>query len=113
MRTVAIILGDNDFGNTFYPLLHSLREVIHFHDGKVDEDFIRKVIIEGIRFHYIAFQEGMMYSFHHAIKIDRIINSLEKVKILFDEEAEKDIATKDHNKGAWYFELQSGNIASY
>ena len=113
MRTVAIILGDNDFGNTFYPLLHTLHGVFYYHSGNVDEEFIRRVIFEGIGFHYIAYQVGANHPLPDADTLRNTIKSLEKVKILFDVEAENDIATKDHNHGAWYLELQSGNIQSY
>lgn len=110
MRTIAIILGDNDFGNTFKPLLESLKLIIdYWKDSKeITEDDIRTVIDYSVYPFYIAYQAL-------GKKEDRAFmeNYLLGYKLLFDDAAELDIQTKDHDYGAWYLLVDSGQIGSY
>lgn len=109
MRTLAIILGDNDFGNTFQQLLETVKRVMNWKLHSLQEDQIRLLIQEGIHFHVLAFQPPMDMS-----NIEDTVRYLKgNVKILFDDEAEEDISTKDHDHGAWYLELITGKIYSY
>jgi hypothetical protein len=135
MRTIAIILGDNDFGSTFRNLLVTIKRVLEWHSvtsepvwfpevGRQLETIDEQNIEFMIRFlalpHYVAFQ----YSFNpkdyggdkdktsedHLTSIGEYFS---KLRVLFDEEAELDIASEVHDSGAWYLELQSGSIMSY
>jgi hypothetical protein len=133
MRTIAIVFGDNDFENTFRPLLETVKRVIEHRDrnygiraylevrkGKtvadavvlpsISEDLVKKIIMNGALFHYQAFQEDIGRGTSDSL---RTSNYLQGIKVLFDEEAEKDILEKDHNHGAWYLELATGKIYSY
>jgi hypothetical protein len=110
MRTIAIVLCDNDFGNTFIPLLETIKRVIE-HRGidkvtPVDIDFI---IRQNVMAHYFAFQ------FHFGVQEHRGTTEsyLKRIKVLFDEDAEKHITENDHDRGSWYLELHSGRVFSY
>lgn len=115
MRTIAIVLGDNDFGNTFKPLLESIANAIEFRrNAERDElspEVIEKLIYEGIRFHYMAYQ--IRYNIETFDDLNRITCYLSKIRILFDEEAEADILENDHDSGAWYLHIGSGDVFSY
>ena len=120
MRTIAIILGDNDFGSTFLNLLETVERMFEWHeDETLNEENVAFAIRALAMPHYVAFQ----YRFNpacygrqdltveeHLADISKYFNDL---RILFDEEAEHDIATGDHDGGAWYLEIQSGTITGY
>jgi hypothetical protein len=121
MRTIAIVLGDNDFGNTFRPLLEGLKDIIEYHKPfELTKENIDLIIRQSIIAYYIGYQYRFDLQNYH-VKVQKTeeehLNSiwvyLKDVKILFDEEAEADIASKDHDGGAWYLELQSGIISGY
>jgi hypothetical protein len=140
MRTIAIIFHDNDFGTTFMNLLDTLKRVFEYHGANSEplwltaamgrpqpevltrenvEYMIRMMVIS----HYAAFQ----YSFRpkdygtdhepspvaHEHHLAGIAEYLSKFRVLFDEEAEADIAKEWRNGEAWYLELQTGIIRSY
>jgi hypothetical protein len=107
-RTIAIILGDNDFGNTCGQLLESIYRAWVCNDGKLSEYQIKESLEAGLEFHYRLFQsfDGNLHS-----QTKRYLNS--NVTVLFDEDAEKDIAANDYDSGAWYLELQTGCVYSY
>ena len=114
-RTVAIILGDNDFGNTFKPLLESLYRIWEYSSGEFDKEQLRQAILAGTEFHYRAFQlipyRPKQYD---PEKIERTVKYLKtNLLVLYDEEAEFDIQTKDYDGGAWYLELRTGKVYPY
>lgn len=109
MRTIAVILGDNDFGNTFRPLLESLYRAIQFHNRLTESD-VRACWEAAIEFHYTIFQCAGRPA--QETRQDKL-GYLAGATILFDAEAEADILTKDRNHGAWYLEVASGVIRSY
>lgn len=122
VRTIAIALGDNDFGHTFIPLLESIYKAIEFGSlttQDTEEGQIRDItyaIKNGIRYHYITFQVLSHGGKINESEIDRTVEYLcegEYPKILFDEEAEKDIQEEDYDGGAWYLEVQTGKVYSY
>jgi hypothetical protein len=118
IRTIAIVLGDNDFGNTFRPLLNGLKAVFEHRPDLAPEE-VELVIRQSIMAYYVGFQ----YSFYpgnygdgsrtNEEHLTRTAKYLTDVKVLFNAEAEEDIASKDHDGGAWYLELQSGTVAGY
>lgn len=113
MRTIAIILCDNDFGNTFKPLLNTLYHVIRYR-GEYTPSFIEKCIREGIRFHYLGFQHRDTENTNNELEIIHTLKYLLKgVRILFDDEAEKFIENNDHDGGSWYLEIQTGQTYSF
>lgn len=113
MRTIAIVVGDNDFGHTFTPLLKSVYEAFQWHSGNISKETIIKCIHVGIRYHYLLFQYADR-NYHTNEHLEYLMNTYFKdIKVLFDEEAEKDIQESDHDCGAWYLELSTGNVFPY
>jgi hypothetical protein len=59
IRTIAIVLGDNDFGNTFRPLLSGLKAIL---DDRRDEALSRMdveiIIRQSIMAYYLELQSG-------------------------------------------------------
>jgi hypothetical protein len=113
MRTIVIRLCDNDFGNTFRNLLETINRVLIFKKGTRDytQEHITNCILEGIRFHYSAFQSTWDEA---DPEFNRTVEYLEsKVKILFDEKAEKFIEEHDDDHGSWYLEVQTGKVYSF
>lgn len=114
MRTIAIILCDNDFGNTFRNLLETIYNLLIYLDGsdKLTTKHIEKSIREGIRFHYLAFQHiepwGTDEDREGTIKY---LN--DRIKVLFDNEAEEFMKDKDHDGGSWYLEVRTGRVYSF
>ena len=135
MRTIAIILGDNDFGNTFLNLLETLKRVLAYHGAISDEPWrsevkahntrsdrvltqenIKFIIQQMIMPHYIAFQysfDERNYGGTPEEHFAHLSKYLSKVKVLFDEEAEASIAEGWHDGDSWYLELLSGTVSSY
>lgn len=112
VRTIAVVLGDNDYGNTFKPLLESLHRGIVWNDG-LSREAIETAIKAGVEFHYLAFQFGRHSGKVKYGTIESTMSHLNDIRILFDEEAEADISQKDHDGGAWYLELATGQVYSY
>jgi|SRR5579859_2483897 len=104
---IAIVLGDNDFINTFRPLMETVKRVIEY-NGDLTKEEAKKVIQDGIGFHYQAFQNlkrgdpspgtlGYLYC---------------QTRILFDSEACADVM-KDRDGGAVFLDVQTGEIVMY
>jgi hypothetical protein len=120
MRTIAIVLGDNDFGSTFQALLETIKRVIEYRGGVLSREAspenIEFIIRQSVMSHYLAFQYRFALVYGHRSKeehLAHLTDYLGKIKVLFDDVAESSIATEDHDSGAWYLEIQSGQIASY
>jgi len=114
IRTIAIVLGDNDFGNTFRPLLESVYTAL-LHRSGFSREIISSLIREGIKFHYAAYQYRYDYlaSGYTNQTVDKTVEYLDKIRILFDEDAEQDVEQRDHDGGAWYLEVATGTVYSY
>ena len=117
IRTIAIVLGDNDFGNTFRPLLEGLKAIFEYRGEELTPENVEVIIHRSVMAYYVGYQ----YSFYPGSYGDRTHEEhmsntalyLADIKVLFNEAAEQDIATADHDGGAWYLELQSGTVAGY
>ncbi len=113
MRTIAITLGDNDFGKTFFNLLDSILSAIQEH-GKLSEEAIKNFIMEGIKYHYLAFQRGNSYDDIGYEGLGSTLKYLNRhIRIHFDDDAEFLILNKDYDSGAWYLDIQSETISSF
>lgn len=112
MHTIAVILGDNDFGNTFQPLLESVYRAILWQGG-LSREAVEKAIRCGVEFHYVAFQLGDRYTEEGCRKVEETVRYLSDIQVLFDEEAEADIQSSDHDGGAWYLEMATGKVYAY
>jgi hypothetical protein len=105
VNAIAIVLGDNDFGNTFRPLLESVKRVIEYH-GEITKEQAAWMIREGIDWHYKAFQ-------NMGRELGRgVLDYLGTVSILFDDAACAD-TMRDYDGGAWFLDVASGQITSY
>jgi len=111
-RTIAVVLGDNDFGNTFKPLLETVYRAVRWNDG-LPSHVIETAIRSGIEFHYVAFQHGKRAGKSGNLSVPDTVSYLSEIRILFDEEAEADIQERDHDSGAWYLELATGQVYAY
>lgn len=117
MRTLAIVLGDNDFGNTFHPLLKGLKAILADRGEVLSRMDIEIIIRQSIMAYYVGYQytflPGDYMSETHEAHLAHIAKYLSRIRVLFDEEAERDIVTEDHDHGAWYLEIQSGRVEAY
>ena len=88
------------------------REPEHINAGSISS-MIRDMAVG----HYMAFQYSFDLRDYHWTSYDDHVKSVtkyfKKIRVLCDEEAERDIATSDHDGGAWYLEIQSGTIKGY
>ena len=113
MRTIALVFGDNDFGNTFRPLLESVYRAFDW-NGELSEEVVKAAVYAGIEFHYLAFQHARHFGQPGYGSLEQKIEYLRGVRVLFDEEAEADICNPNgHNAGAWYLELATGQVTAY
>ena len=112
IQSIAIVLGDNDFQCTFFPLLESLVVGYEFSpDNFEDKEYIKTVILEGIRFFYMLNQSKS--SDYNEEKLNQIVDYLKRIKIYFDEDAINDYMEVDHDNGAWFVHLESGFVDGY
>ncbi|MFA5071153.1 MAG: hypothetical protein WC511_02170 [Candidatus Pacearchaeota archaeon] len=111
MRTIAIVFGDNDFSKTIHSIVVSLYNVLQYRKD-LSENAVKEIVRVGIPFHYLAYQHS--WDNPSGYDVGGSIHYLEnRIKVLFDGEAERHISEHDHDGGSWYIELQSGNISSY
>lgn len=109
---VAIVLGDNDFGNTMRPLLESVYRAYQFRGKMFDAEHLQEIIEEGLKFHYLAFQDYGEVARNP--KTDSTVNYLlEGLTVLFNQDAVREIATQDHDKGAWFLSFVVGEVHSF
>jgi len=111
VRTIAIVLGDNDFGNTFRPLLEGLKSILS--DRELTQSNVEIIIRNSTVAYYVGYQHRFDMHESSEAHLEHIKNYLSGIKVLFDEAAEKDIAIADHDGGAWYLEVQSGTVCGY
>ena len=106
---IAVVVGNNDYNTTFVSLLESINTVLMWRELP-SEAFVEDLIRSSIRFHYLGFQVVE----EQFGKVVQTVEYLQKsVKVLFNEEAEKDIQTQNHDHGAWYLEVATGEIYDY
>ena len=55
---ILITVGDNDFYLTCTSLLETIRRAIKTQDSRINHNYIREFIKEGLEFHYKLFQVG-------------------------------------------------------
>jgi hypothetical protein len=106
IKAIAIVLGDNDYENTFRPLLESIKRAIEYH-GELTKEQAAWMIREGIAWHYTTFQ-----NLGRGNPGRGVLGYLGSVRILFDDAACAD-TMHDHDGGAWFLDVESGQITSY
>lgn len=112
MRSIAIVLDDNDFGKTFMSLLESIKLALSIKPD-LTKEVIELAIRSGIEFHYLAYQLGNNLGQKGYMKVEDTVKYLQaNIKILFDTPAEKD-SMIDHDGGAWFLDVTYGGITPY
>ena len=112
IRTVAIVLCDNDFHGVYLPMLHSIKHLIEYLDG-MDSDLewnIREFVKRSTLAFYVGFNWRSEKDPDDHASTERYLS---KARVLFNEEAEQHILNNDHDGGSWYLEVDSGIINSY
>lgn len=123
IKSIAIILSDNDFWSTFNPLLSNVRNTIldPWDKEGLSKENVKKIIIEGLRWHYIAYQYQYRPSYAYGITnydaekdITSTVEYLKSnIEIRFDEDADRAPFELDHDGGSWYIHIETGQIASF
>jgi len=107
---IAVVVGNNEYNTTFVELLESINRVLMWRELP-STAFVEDLIRSSIHFHYLGFQVSEEQQLGNVVQT---VEHLQKnVKVLFNKEAEKDIETQDHGYGAWYLEVNSGEIYDY
>lgn len=106
IHAISIVLGDNDYGNTFRPLLQTVLRAIEYH-GELTKEQAAWMIRNGIDFHYHAFQ-----NLTRGEAGPGVLGYLNSIRILFDEDACADTMI-DRDGGAWFLDVQTGQITGY
>lgn len=114
MRTIAIVFGDNDFRIILVEFCKTLYR-IHQENPITTKERVEDLLREGFYFHYVSFGRWYQeYKETNKEHLEFLRNTYFKgFKVLIDEEAEADISKKDHDGGAAYVLLESGQIESY
>lgn len=114
IKSVAIILCDNDFWATFRPLLLHVREIILYPRDKegLSKENITKIILDGIQWHYVSYQyQYVKYGPHD---MQKTVNYLkENIEVLFDEEADRAPFELDHDCGSWYIHIETAQLTEF
>lgn len=110
IHAISIVLGDNDYSNTFRPLLQTVLRAVEYH-GELTKEQAAWMIREGIAFHYRAFQNLSRREEVQGVT-EYVTEYLQSVRILFDEEACADTLI-DRDDGAWFLDVQTGQITTY
>jgi len=121
MRTIAVVLCDNDFLHTFPPLLKSVGEAIKAWEGcreseRPNEAEVEALIRSGLEYFYRGFQlggRGRGLGGGGYGEVLGTVKYLQSIKVLFDEAAEQHIQSHDDDGGSWYLEVTTGNVYSY
>jgi len=121
VRSIAVVWGDNDFHNTFVPLLETLRRAVRYRSEALTPDAIKGLLRDGLWFHYLAFQgEAFRPQAINRYKIPppgdptRLAQTMKYLSrdflsVKFNEEADLAVGTEDHNHSAWYVRFDDDN----
>lgn len=121
-RSVAIVLGDNDFGTTFKNLLDTVVNTL-IYDPDTPAIAIETFIRSAVRSHYLGFQ--YKWEYHGGVappetELQRLESYLlnghgnsRPLRIIFDDAADLAYASEDHDHGAWHLHVASGQINSF
>jgi len=114
ITSIAIVFDDNDFGNTFINLMNTVKNILYYNKTS-DRVVLTKIILEGCRFHYIAFQNQYDYKnvwATHEEHFDFIEQYLRTgIKVFFnEEEANAKYFNEDHDSTSYHLDVASGQI---
>jgi hypothetical protein len=111
VKSFAIIVGDNDYSMTFLPLLETITRYITW-KGKeetITKDEVENLIRDGIEYHYKTFQKTSN-SCDSQYTIEYLLNV---IRIIFNNAANEDFLTVDHDYGAYYISFSDFSVKSY
>jgi hypothetical protein len=110
LRSVVIVIGDNDYGNTFLNLLRSIDQALSWNKGfPITESQVCEWVAEGIPYFYKAFQRSDATPEEVA---QTTLYLTKKLRVLFNTEAEAEYEV-DHNHGAWILYCGYGIVDSF
>ena len=114
LNLVLIRFHDNDFHSTFHPLLESVLNYLQWNCDShrpVPKQFIEHMIMEGIEYHYRFFQIGTDVNDERLHRIDSTIEYLKTIKIMFNKDAETEIAEGNCDNGEnWLMNLSDCSV---
>lgn len=114
IRTIALVLGDNDYGNTFRPLLESMYRSLVRNELNCVPAHLEQTIRAAVEFHYLAFQVDYNTEKPGYRPAGEVLHYLQgKLKVLFNEDAEDNIAHTSYDSGAWYLNCGTGEVFAY
>lgn len=111
MRTIAIVLGDNDFGNMFVPLLKSLKPLLVYRDNNISIEELDILIRAAMPYFYLAYQ--VCGDFSGRGELDKTMQYLSKIRVFTDDAAIDHISNNDHDHGSWFLDVNSGKVEAY
>lgn len=113
MKSIAIILGDNDFGNTMRPLLLNLADALTYGPDDLDETYIQRLVHEGMPWHYKAYQNRGSYGDEaDAARVGAYLQ--DNAYVLYNAAADHAVKNEDHDSGAWYMSMECpGEVISF
>lgn len=110
IKYIAIILGDNDFVDTFVNLLDTVFRVLLYRDDLSQEYLTECIMGEALEFHYRAFQVDPELSNNCSVK--QAMHYLRiNMRILYNEDACKVPGSDEH--GSWFLDVATGQVNSF
>lgn len=109
MKSIALSLCDNDFHLTLGAMLDNIKLVLEYNPNLENHE-IEMIVRASIKPCYLGFNPQ---SFNLLDKLDHTMNYLYSMKVLFDEDADNEVAGKDHGGGSAYFNVMSGTVFLY
>ena len=90
VNSIFIKFFDNDFATTFLELLYTIKRAIvddyECGDNYLTEEVIKKLIHQGILFHYLAFQ----CKYSYACWENTVLKNFNNMVIMLNDEADKE-----------------------
>lgn len=113
IKFVAIIIGDNDFGDTFKAILSTVQLTLE-KNPSITQEQMTQIIDMGIGFYYVAFQHTNHNTVNNQTDIDNVVKYLrDQMRILYNDEAVEASCSADHDGGAWYLDVIYNQISSF
>lgn len=106
INSIAIAFADNDFENTFRPLLEFVYRTIDYNPRLLDDEKrVVNMIFEQIPFFYKYYQNGDGKSYTAST-----IYHLSQASICFNEDADKLCSS---SRTFWYLDMTTGKVSSF
>lgn len=109
---VAVSICDNDFNNTFIPILEAVQKLLKHLAGseRLTHDLIETFIVDSIQPFYVAYQ----YNANYCPPLESTVEYLkEKIKVFFNDEAFLEWQNNDHDDGSYFLDVVAGKVLRY